>query len=152
MGRLAISLLILPGAHNPGYGPLILLSSSCWINISCLRWLELVRANACSSSTSLSMSILLRGTPAFSIAVTTFILYTQVELGKPSPTGWNSLSYLARAYTMSSSLFLTASFFLPFRCFYDFIWDSIELFLVGSSSLQARQNMFYLLTLKCSFG
>ena len=40
--------------------------------ISCLRWVEIDREYPCSSSKSLKLSILLSGTPAFSIAVTTF--------------------------------------------------------------------------------
>ena len=58
----------------------ILLNSSwCMKGINYLRWVELVRAYPYFSSKPLKRSILLRGTPAFSIVVTTFTLYTRVE-------------------------------------------------------------------------
>ena len=65
---------------------------------------------------------LLRGTPAFSIVVTIFTLYTGVESGKSSPTGWTRLSYMCRASRMfDSSLFFRESFFFLLMCFWDLI-------------------------------
>ena len=122
-----------------------------WYQLPEISWAR--KGIPCSSSKSRNRSTLLRGTPAFSIAVTTFTRYTRVESGKPSPTNQIRLSYTCRAFwILDSSLLTNASFYFPLMCFWDLIWYSIELFFKVNTSLQARQNNLLLLTINSSFG
>ena len=61
--------------------------------------------NACSSSNSQKLSILLKGVPAFNRAVTTLTLYILVDSGILSPDGCTSELYTCRAWAISMSLF-----------------------------------------------
>ena len=111
---------------------------------SCLRFVEFVRGNPWSSSDSQKLSILLSRTPAFNIAVTTFIRYTRVELGNVLSAGWCWWSNCLRASRMFISRWLFwANLCLPRSCFWDFMCNSMMLFLVANSSQQVEQNGFY---------
>ena len=117
--------------------------SSCKINGSCcLRLVELVKLNPWSSSRSLKLSIMMRGTPAFNIAVTTLTWYTWVELGRILPTGWCSLSYYSML-PLSSTLahFFELASAYPVHAYAT--WCVAQLHsLVATFSRQAEQNNF----------